>query len=132
MEELVFDNWENLPSLADAEGAELAELCRAILDNKKGERVAVIRVQGRSDITDYLVLCSAMSSTHVKALADELEFRLAQRGLHPIHADGGNGRNWQVLDYASVMVHVFDREARDFYNLDKLYREENTEDTKEK
>ena len=128
MEELVFDNWENLPSLAEAEGAELAELCRAILDSKKGEHLAVIRVEGRSDITDYLVLCSAQSSTHVKALADELEFRLGQRGLHPIHTDGGNGRNWQVLDYASVMVHVFDREAREFYNLDKLYREENTED----
>ena len=128
MEELVFDNWENLPSLAECEGGELAELCRAILDSKKGERVAVIRVEGRSDITDYLVLCSALSNTHVKALADELEFRLGQRGLHPIHTDGGNGRNWQVLDYASVMVHVFDREARDFYNLDKLYREEKTED----
>ena len=96
MEELVFDNWENLPSLAECEGAELAELCRAILDSKKGERVAVIRVEGRSDITDYLVLCSALSNTHVKALADELEFRLAQRGLHPIHTDGGNGRNWQA------------------------------------
>ncbi len=128
MEELVFDNWEKLPSLADAEGEELAALCSAILDNKKGERVSVIHVGGRSDITDYLVLCSAQSNTHVKALVDELEFRLGQRGLHPIHADGGNGRNWQVLDYVTVMVHVFDREAREFYNLDKLYREEKTED----
>ena len=123
MEELVFDNWAELPSLADAEGAELAELAAAILDAKKGHNVAVIRVQGRSDITDYLVLCSANSSTHVSALAGELEFRMGQRGVSPLHTDGGNARNWQVVDYGVVMVHVFDREAREFYNLDKLYRE---------
>lgn len=123
MEELVFDNWAELPSLADAEGAELAELAAAILDAKKGHNVAVIRVQGRSDITDYLVLCTANSNTHVAALVGELDYRFGQRGLLPLHTDGGNARNWQVLDYGVIMVHVFDREARDFYNLDKLYRE---------
>ena len=122
MEEL-FENWQALPSLADADAAELAETCRAVLDMKKGSNIAVIRVEGRSDITDYLVLCSANSGTHVAALSGELEFRLDQRGVQPLHTDGGNARNWQVLDYGVVMVHVFDREARDFYNLDKLYRE---------
>lgn len=132
MEELVFDNWAELPSLADAEGAELAELAAAILDAKKGHNVAVIRVQGRSDITDYLVLCTANSNTHVAALVGELDYRFSQRGLSPLHADGGNARNWQVLDYGVIMVHVFDREARDFYNLDKLYREvDETASTKE-
>lgn len=123
MEELVFDNWAELPSLADAEPAELAEVCRAVLDMKKGHDLAVICVQGRSDITDYLVLCSANSNTHVAALSGELDFRLSQRGVTPLHTDGGNARNWQVVDYGTVMVHIFDREAREFYNLDKLYRE---------
>lgn len=123
MEELVFDHWAELPSLADAESAELAEIAAAILDAKKGANIAVICVKGRSDITDYLVLCSANSSTHVAALAGELEFRMEQRGVTPLHTDGGNARNWQVVDYGTIMVHVFDREARDFYNLDKLYRE---------
>ncbi|MBQ9777697.1 MAG: ribosome silencing factor [Clostridia bacterium] len=122
MEEL-FENWQALPSLADADAAELAETCRAVLDMKKGSNIAVIRVEGRSDITDYLVLCSANSGTHVVALSGELEFRLAQRGVQPLHTDGGNARNWQVVDYGTVMVHIFDREAREFYNLDKLYRE---------
>jgi ribosome-associated protein len=122
MEEL-FENWAELPALDEAPAAELAEACRAVLDMKKGQNIAVIRVEGRSDITDYLVLCSANSATHVKALAGELEFRLAQRGVVPLHTDGGNARNWQVVDYATVMVHIFDREAREFYNLDKLYRE---------
>lgn len=123
MEELVFDNWAELPSLEDASAAELAELAAAILDAKKGHEIAVICVQGRSDITDYLVLCSANSNTHVAALSGELEFRLGQRGVTPLHTDGGNARNWQVVDYGTVMVHIFDREAREFYNLDKLYRE---------
>ncbi len=123
MEELVFDNWAELPSLADADAKELAEVCYAVLDTKKGKDLAVICVRGRSDITDYLVLCSANSNTHVAALAGELEFRLGQRGVTPLHTDGGNARNWQVVDYGTVMVHIFDREAREFYNLDKLYRE---------
>ena len=123
MEELVFDHWAELPSLADAEPQELAEIAAAILDAKKGSNIAVICVKGRSDITDYLVLCSANSNTHVAALTGELEYRLAQRGVTPLHTDGGNARNWQVADYGTIMVHVFDREARDFYNLDKLYRE---------
>ena len=123
MEELVFDHWAELPSLADAEPKELAEIAAAILDAKKGSNIAVICVKGRSDITDYLVLCSANSNTHVAALTGELEYRLAQRGVTPLHTDGGNARNWQVADYGTIMVHVFDREARDFYNLDKLYRE---------
>ena len=123
MEDLVFDNWAELPSLAEADSTELAEIAAAILDAKKGQNIAVIRVKERSDITDYLVLCSANSSTHVSALAGELEFRMGQRGVSPLHTDGGNARNWQVVDYGVVMVHVFDREAREFYNLDKLYRE---------
>lgn len=129
MEEL-FESWEQKPSLADAEAAELAEACRYVLDMKKGGNIAVIRVEGRSDITDYLVLCSANSATHVSALSGELEYRLGQRGVQPLHTDGGNARNWQVVDYGTVMVHIFDREAREFYNLDKLYREERTEESK--
>lgn len=132
MEELVFDNWASEPSLADASAKELAEIASGILDAKKGHEIAVICVQGRSDITDYLVLCSANSSTHVSALSGELEFRLGQRGVTPLHTDGGNARNWQVMDYGTVMVHIFDREAREFYNLDKLYREvEHSTPTKE-
>ena len=123
MEELVFDNWENLPSLADAEGEELAELCRAILDSKKGERLAVIRVAGRSDITDYLVLATGTSGPHVKALADELEYQLGRREVYPLHTDGLNTRSWQIVDFGTVMVHVFDRESREFFNLDKLYKD---------
>ena len=116
-----FENFENLPPLTDAPAAELAEVAAFALDSKKGEHVAVIPVEGRSDITDFLVLATASSGPHVKALADEVEYRLGQRGVHPLHSDGGNGRSWIVVDYGTIMVHVFDREAREYYHLDKLY-----------
>ena len=116
-----FENWENLPSLADADAATLAEIAADILDAKKGSNIAVIPVEGRSDITDRLVLATASSGPHVRALADELAFRLGQRGVQPLHTDGGDGRSWVVADYGIIMVHVFDREAREFYHLDKLY-----------
>lgn len=119
--EQTMENWANLPSLADATATELAEAIAFVLDSKKGREIAVIPVEGRSDITDCVVLCSATSGTHVRALADEVEYRIGQRGLAPLHTDGGDKRDWMVVDYGTVMVHVFDREAREFYHLDKLY-----------
>ena len=121
--EFSFENWENLPSLAEADPRTLAETMRDVLDAKKAKNVAVLHVTAKSDITDYLVLASANTATHVHALADELEFRMGQRGVTPLHADGRNARSWQVVDFGTVMVHIFDREAREFYNLDKLYRD---------
>ncbi len=123
MEDVTFENWESLPSLADAGYAELAEAVRFVLDAKRGRDIAVLPVAGHSDITDCFVLASATSSTHVRALANEVEFRLGQRGVTPLHTDGGDRRDWMVVDFGTVIVHVFDREAREFYHLDKLYAE---------
>ena len=114
---------EALPSLADADAKELALACRDILESKKGSNVVVLSVEGRSDITDYLGLATGTSGPHVKALADELEYRLSLRDVHPLHADGVGTRSWQIVDFGIVMVHVFDRESREFFNLDKLYKE---------
>ena len=112
-----------LPSLADATAKELAEACRDVLDSKKATNLVILSVEGRSDITDYLVLATGGSGPHIKALADELEFRIGERGVHPLHADGLGTRSWQIVDYGTVMVHIFDRESREFFNLDKLYKE---------
>lgn len=118
----ILENWATLPPLTDADPAALAAAARDVLDAKKALDLAVIPVTGKSDITDYLVLATATSSTHVRALAEEVEFRLGERGAKVLHEDGRAARGWRVVDYGSVMVHVFDREAREFYNLDKLYK----------
>ena len=123
MSEELFENWASLPSLAEADTAEIAEAARAVLDAKKATDIAVIPVVGQSDITDCLVLATGNAGPHVKALAAEVEYRLSLRGLTPLHTDGFATRSWQVVDYGTVMVHVFDQQTREFYNLDKLYRE---------
>ena len=112
---------EEIKSLVRAEPAQLAEAIAEILDNKKGNNVKVIAVGDKTIIADYFVLATGNTNTHVRALADEVEFKIGECGVQPIRHEGRQGNSWRVLDYASVIVHVFDREARDFYKLDKLY-----------
>ena len=112
---------EEIKSLSGASPKELAEAIAEILDNKKGKDVKVIEVGDKTIIADYFVLANGNTNTHVRALADEVEYKLSLAGVEPMRAEGRDGNNWRVLDYSSVLVHVFDREAREFYNLDKLY-----------
>ena len=114
------ENRQEIRSLANAEPEVLAGAIAEILDNKKANDVKVIKVGDKTIIADYFVLANGNTSTHVRSLADEVEYKLGLAGVQPIRAEGKGG-NWRVLDYASVIVHVFDREAREFYNLDKLY-----------
>ena len=112
---------EEVKSLNGAEPEVLAQAIADILDNKKAKDVKVIKVGDKTIIADYFVLANGNTSTHVRSLADEVEFKLTQAGVEAIRRDGGSGADWRVLDYASVIVHIFDREAREFYKLDKLY-----------
>lgn len=120
MEEIL-NNGEEIKSMVDATPAELAEKIAEILDNKKAREVKVMKVGDKTIIADYFVLANGNSSTQVRALIDEVEYQMGRRGVDPARVDGGDGNSWRVLDYSSVIVHVFDREAREFYNLDKLY-----------
>ena len=122
------ENKQEIRSLVDAEPQVLAEAIAEILDNKKGKDVKVIKVGDKTVIADYFVLANGTSSTHVRALADEVEYKLSEAGVDAIRSDGGSGSSWRVLDYACVIVHVFDREAREFYKLDKLYTDFNFEE----
>lgn len=111
-------------SLENATPLEIANSIAEFLDNKKGRDVKILHVEDVTSIADYFVVCTATSNTHVKALSGEVEYQLERRGVNPYHIEGRDNNSWVVLDYANVIVHVFNREARDFYNLDKLY--ENT------
>ena len=112
---------EEIKSLAGASPRELADAIAEILDNKKGHNIKVIEVGDKTIIADYFVLANGNTNTHVRALADEVEYKLGLAGVDPARVEGRDGNNWRVIDYSSVLVHVFDREAREFYNLDKLY-----------
>ena len=123
MEEMTNLN-EEIVSLENATPLEVAKAIETFLDNKKGRDIKVLHVEDVSNIADYFVVCTATSNTHVKALSGEVEYQLERRGINAYHIEGRDNNSWVVLDYCNVIVHIFNREARDFYNLDKLY--ENT------
>lgn len=114
---------ENLPPL-DAENArDLADAIAEILDSKKARDIKVLHVEDKTVIAEYFVLCTGNSSTQVKALAGEVEYRTELRGLSPYSVEGRDNNSWILLDYSNVIVHIFSREAREFYNLEKLYED---------
>ena len=112
---------EALPKLDESNAKELAEAIAEVLDSKKGRDIKVLHVEDKTVIAEYFVLCTGNSSTQIKALAGEVEYRLGLRGVSPYGVEGRDNNSWLILDYSTVIVHVFSRESREFYNLDKLY-----------
>ena len=108
--------------LASLSAYDLACEIRDILDNKLAHDIEVIDVEDKTSIAEYFVLCTGNSSTQVRALAGEVEYKLEEGGLQPLNVEGRNNSSWVLVDLGYVIVHIFSREARDFYNLDKLYR----------
>ena len=106
---------------ADATAVEKAEFIVKILDAKKARDLCLLRVSDITILADYFVICTGGSSTQVKALADEVDFRLSEAGCPPEHVDGRNSGEWTVLDTGDVIVHILDRNAREFYRLEKLW-----------
>ena len=117
---------EDLSSLKGADPLTLAKAIADRLDEKKGHGVKVLGVGEKTSIADYFVLCTGNSSTHVKALAGEAEEHISKREVEPDNVEGRGNNSWIVLDYGNVIVHIFSREAREFYNLDKLYGDAKT------
>ena len=89
------------------ESKELAMQIAKLLDSKKATRVKVLKVRDLTVLADYFVIASGTSSTHVKSLAEEVEFQFKEKGVAPIRTEGFNTQNWFILDYANVIVHVF-------------------------
>ncbi|MBP3370458.1 MAG: ribosome silencing factor [Clostridia bacterium] len=114
---------ENLTQLDGADAKGLADAIAEILDSKKARDIKILHVEDKTVIDEYFVLCTGNSSTQVKALAGEVEYRTEQRGLSPYSVEGRDNNSWILLDYSNVIVHIFSREAREFYNLEKLYED---------
>lgn len=110
-----------LPSLENATPEEVAHAIFDVLDEKKAEHIQVLYVKEQTVITDYFVICTGRSSTHVKSLGGEVEYKMGLRGVDPVHYEGRDNNNWVVVDYGSVILHIFSGESRDFYKLEKLY-----------
>ncbi len=113
---------KELPSLENASAEELAHAIADVLDFKKGYDIEVLAVGDKTVIAEYFVICSGNTSTQIKALVDEVEYKIGLRGLLPYHVEGKDNNSWIVMDYSHVIVHVLTKESREFYNIEKLYK----------
>ncbi len=96
-----------------------------ILDAKKAQDIVVLKVEGMTIISDYFVVASAGSTTHVQTLAEDLQMKMFEKWEEkPARAEGERQGRWIVLDYGDVLVHLFHKEERDFYQIERLWKTE--------
>ena len=93
----------------------------SVLDSKKARNIKVLNISPLTTIADYFVVCSGGSTTQIKALSDALDEELEKVGVHFIGKEGFNAANWILVDYGSVVVHIFSEETRDFYSIEHLW-----------
>lgn len=99
----------------------LAQEIARILDDKKAVNLLALKVDHLTVLCDYMVIASGRSTTQVSALADILEDELEKTGLTPSRIEGRNDARWVVMDYGSVIVHIFHQEERAYYNIERLW-----------
>lgn len=91
------------------------------LDDKKAKDIQSLKVEGLSIITDYFVICTGGSTTHIRALADELIEKMKENSYDVYHIEGYDTARWILLDFGEAIVHIFHEEDRQFYNLERLW-----------
>ena len=110
---------------------EVALAVTKALDEKKGIDIKLLRIEKISSLADYFIICTGTVNTHVKTLCDYAEYTMEQLGETMLGREGHRGNSWELLDYGSVVVHVFTEEARDFYDLERLWADAEVVDLKE-
>ena len=103
------------------ESKDLALKIVKILDSKKAADIQLVEISNMTILADYFVIADGGSSTLVQALANEIEFCLKQDGITPHHVEGFESKTWIILDYGSIIVHIFYKDTREFYGLEKLW-----------
>lgn len=104
------------------EDLDIARACAAFADDKKAENIRILDLRGLSPVSDYFVICSALSAPQLRAVRDNIEDEMkARHGIRPSYLDGDYESQWIIVDYGNVMVHVFTPEKRDYYMLEELW-----------
>ena len=101
------------------------------LDEKKGIDIKLLKIDKVSSLADYFVICTGTVNTHVKTLCDYAEYTMEQLGEPMLGREGHRGNSWELLDFGSVVVHVFTDEARKFYDLERLWADAEQIDLKD-
>jgi ribosome-associated protein len=95
----------------------------AACEEKKAERLSVLQLdKSAGGFTDYFVICSGSNPRQIQAISDEVEQRLSKAGVRPTHVEGYKQAEWVLLDYVDFVVHVFSDKAREFYDLERLWK----------
>ncbi|MBE6750661.1 MAG: ribosome silencing factor [Ruminococcaceae bacterium] len=102
------------------EAFDIIKIAANALNEKKGKELSVIKIAELTVLAEYFVICTANSTTQLRALCDEVEDKLKENGVEPHHIEG-RSTGWLALDYGSVIVHIFTRNEREFYGLDKMW-----------
>ena len=110
---------------------EIAVAVTKALDAKKGMDIKLLRIDSVSSLADYFLICTGTSNTHVKTLCDYAEYTLEQLGEPMLGREGHRGSAWELLDYGTLVVHVFTEEARKFYALERLWADAEVVDLRE-
>ena len=100
---------------------EIAYSVTKALDEKKGMNIKLLKIDKVSSLADYFLICTGTSNTHVRTLCDYAEYTLEQLGEPMLGREGHRGNSWELLDYGTIVVHVFTEEARQFYSLERLW-----------
>ncbi len=107
--------------LENAGSLKIAEAIVKVLDTKKANDIKVLKIDKKTIIADYFVICTGNSSTQIKTLADEVDYQLGVGKVPYVRLEGTDSNEWKVIDCHDVIVHIFSDEARSFYKLEKLW-----------
>ena len=102
---------------------EMAEIAVKALDSKKGKEIRLIRIDKITTLAEYFVICTGTSNTQINALGDEVEKELTLAGEEPLHREGYRGGTWVLLDYGDFVIHVMHQESREYYRLERLWKD---------
>ena len=100
---------------------EIAYAVTKALDEKKGMNIKLLKIDSVSSLADYFLICTGTSNTHVRTLCDYAEYVMEEMGESMLGREGRRGNSWELLDFGSIVVHVFTEEARQFYALERLW-----------
>ena len=109
----------------EKEVQKMAALAISALEDKKAEDIKIIDISHISVMADYFIIASGNSRNQVQAMIDNVEDTLGRQGMTPKQVEGYQNANWVLMDYRDIIVHVFDKENRLFYNLERIWRDGN-------
>lgn len=110
---------------------ELLKMVENVLDEHKGQNITILDVIGKTSVTDYMVIVTSTSERHAKALAEYVSVEMKENDFVPLGIEGQQGSDWVLLDLGDVILHVMTAQAREFYQLEKLWTVNKVEETVE-